>query len=306
MQNKFVSKENYQFVTVDASYQKKIELISKNSDLNQLSVDIQEQQIDSISLDEDDSLKLISTSVFYIDFCFNLKKLICLSDSQNRGTLLKIAEGQTLELISKLKDDIIGLKAIETGRIANGNQKVVCAMAAAVSLITFLWEEIRLLAGDKTQTEAEMEGKKVIKQSLEKIEELCDQSLKNGLTHLAQINFANYPVMKNKNERNEYANEFFNVNYVFVSAKKCFFSKTLSITFERVVNNIISSLNKQVILAGIKPDNFDSSQLKQFKKDLTLIKKMIVVIDCYENERNKELIEQIIDKHVPKKEKDEE
>ena len=252
--------------------------------------------------------KISGTSVDIIKTSFNIIKLYCLLSPNIYGNLLEIFTEIITKHLNYQKDEIFSYK--------NSNitvtQREVCMTYCIFILIKYIYLHFKdcdffvniIKYSEQKYINSFLAVNKIINECLEtskkKIEELLNNDcIEESLKQLNNIQLPNYNIPGPDSELpvNNYVYTFISVmKIIYDSMAGCYEKDFMEKLFQSKINNFFDKF-EFFIFHGRKIE--DEKCLKQFRKDMTFLKKNLSFIDIFDISEIKLRIDKINKKVLP-------
>ena len=310
IKNNAINSNSKEYITKMKNYETlKDEYCKKNSDIS----DINEKQYLSVKYKnnkkeiETINIKINKTILDIIQTSSNFIKLFCLLSPGSYGTMLESFTEILLKHLTYQKEEIFNYK-----NSSIISQKEVCMTYSIFILVKYIYEHfknceffVEIMKNSENKTiNMFLSIFKTINESLDmskkKIEEVLNNNcIDEALKQLNKIQLPNYNIPDKDSEIpvNEYVYTFVSImRIIFESMLNCYETTFMVGIFQTAIEKFFDKF-EYFIFYGKKIEN--ENCLKQFRKDMTFLKKNLNFIDIFDLTKIKTRIDNINKKVLP-------
>ena len=231
--------------------------------------------------------KIIYFTLYIIKFIYESLFMYSNLIDENYQKVIVVCTYKTINDIIKMEKDIIinssdgkinGIKLITEKELSLLNSNIlIIKRALQTFLIKYPFNEIKLTFED---AEKSTQYSMIL---------LLNELISEMLNLFNELNFENYPIFSGKGY-NEYIFKFTKMKKIYDNMKYAFLKNDIINIFKMEFNNVIDSMEK---IVGKKPNIVNDAQLKQFRREMVYMRKVLEMFDLIDVKEYQEKIEKI-------------
>ena len=231
--------------------------------------------------------KIIYFTLYIIKFIYESLFMYSNLIDENYQKVIVVCTYKTINDIIKMEKDIIinssdgkinGVKLITEKELSLLNSNIlIIKRALQTFLIKYPFNEIKLTFED---AEKSTQYSMIL---------LLNELISEMLNLFNELNFENYPIFSGKGY-NEYIFKFTKMKKIYDNMKYAFLKNDIINIFKMEFNNVIDSMEK---IVGKKPNIVNDAQLKQFRREMVYMRKLLEMFDLIDVKEYQERIEKI-------------
>ncbi len=237
--------------------------------------------------DNNSKHKIIFFTLYIIKFIYESLFMYSHLIDENYQKVIVVCTYKTINDIIKMEKDIIinssdgkinGVKKITEKELSLLNSNIlIIKRALQTFLIKYPFNEIKLTFED---AEKSTQYSMIL---------LLNELISEMLNLFNELNFENYPIISGKGY-NEYIFKFTKMKKVYDNMKYAFLKNDIVNIFKMEFNNVFDSMEK---IVGKKPNIVNEAQLKQFRREMVYMRKLLEMFDLIDVKEYQERIEKI-------------